>query len=142
MDGSHSLLIRTAVWRSDAARGPSTPSFDHLVGGEEQTGRNVKAERFGGLQIKNEFEFRGLHDWKVDRFHPAEDFAGIDADLTKAVGNICAVAHQSAGLDKIATRVSCGDPVARGQDGELHAPTGKEPVPRDKQCFVARARNA
>src|SRR5262249_10311770 len=23
----------TAVWHSDAARGPSTPSFDHLVGG-------------------------------------------------------------------------------------------------------------
>jgi hypothetical protein len=24
--------FQTAVWHSDAARGPSTPSFDHLVG--------------------------------------------------------------------------------------------------------------
>src|SRR5437879_347298 len=32
MDGSPLLLIRLpAVWPSDAARGPSTPSFDHLV---------------------------------------------------------------------------------------------------------------
>src|SRR5215475_13887342 len=25
---------QTAVWHSDAARGPSTPSFDHLVGAQ------------------------------------------------------------------------------------------------------------
>src|SRR5262249_57864639 len=27
---------QTAVWHSDAARGPSTPSFNHLVGSHEQ----------------------------------------------------------------------------------------------------------
>ena len=31
---------QTAVWHSDAARGPSTPSFDHLVGAGEQRGRH------------------------------------------------------------------------------------------------------
>src|SRR6516162_3292977 len=36
----------TAVWHSDAARGPSTPSFDHLVGAREQAGRQFEASTF------------------------------------------------------------------------------------------------
>src|SRR6516225_6941897 len=33
---------QTAVWHSDAARGPSTPSFNHLVGEREQRWRQVE----------------------------------------------------------------------------------------------------
>src|SRR6516225_2277612 len=39
----------TAVWHSDAARGPSTPSFDHLVGAGKNGRRNVEAKSLGGL---------------------------------------------------------------------------------------------
>src|SRR5262249_815270 len=39
----------TAVWHSDAARGPSTPSFDHLVGASEQRRRYCQAKGVGSL---------------------------------------------------------------------------------------------
>jgi len=41
----------TPVWHVDAARGPSTPSFDHLVGAGEQRGRDGEANRLGGRRI-------------------------------------------------------------------------------------------
>src|SRR5215472_13662537 len=42
---------QTAVWHSDAARGPSTPSFNHLVGEREQRRGYVETERPRGLEI-------------------------------------------------------------------------------------------
>src|SRR5262249_56137774 len=40
---------QTAVWHSDAARGPSTPSFDHLVGGDQQLVWNRDAPPAAGV---------------------------------------------------------------------------------------------
>jgi hypothetical protein len=47
---SRSLLIRdqTAVWHLDAARGPSTPSFDDFVGTQEEGFGDAEADRLGG----------------------------------------------------------------------------------------------
>src|SRR3954454_17477878 len=47
MDGSlfAGCFEQPALWHLDAARGPSTPSFDHLVGGGEQLRMEFKAER-------------------------------------------------------------------------------------------------
>jgi hypothetical protein len=42
---------QTAVWHSDAARGPSTPSFNHLVGAREQRRREVKPKCLRGLLL-------------------------------------------------------------------------------------------
>src|SRR5262249_57859306 len=50
---------QTAVWHSDAARGPSTPSFDHLVGEREQRGRHVDGKRLGGLSLDLRFSPTG-----------------------------------------------------------------------------------
>src|SRR5262245_18787717 len=43
---------QTAVWHSDAARGPSTPSFDHLVGALEPVDRAEEvslSERYAAM---------------------------------------------------------------------------------------------
>src|SRR5262245_22913893 len=132
---------QTAVWHSDAARGPSTPSFDHLVGGEEQTGRHSEAERFGSLQIDNELELRRLRNRQVSRLRSAEDLTGIDAGLTKTISDIGAVAHQSADLGIGAAGISRGDSVSRRQRGELHPAAVKEPIWGNKQRFRTLARN-
>ena len=40
-------------------------SLDHLVGAGGQAGRHFQAERFGGFQVDQEFEFGGLIDRQV-----------------------------------------------------------------------------
>src|SRR4051794_13706823 len=50
-----------ALWHLDAARGPSTPSFDHLVGELLEMRRPLKPERLGGLEIEHQFELGRLH---------------------------------------------------------------------------------
>ena len=69
----------TAVWHSDAARGPSTPSFDDLIGGDLQRERNSQAERLGGLQIDHQLESRRLLHRKVGGLFAFENPAGVNA---------------------------------------------------------------
>jgi hypothetical protein len=38
------------------------PLFDHLVGGQQQTGRHFEAERSGGLQVDDKLELGRLRD--------------------------------------------------------------------------------
>src|SRR6266576_2293978 len=45
---------KTPAWHVDAARGPSTPSFDHLVGAREHGRCNIEANRLGGFEIDHE----------------------------------------------------------------------------------------
>ena len=74
---------QTAVWHSDAARGPSTPSFDHLVREREQRWWNVDAKCLSCLQVDDEFELTCLHDRQVGGLGTLEDLTGVGADLTK-----------------------------------------------------------
>src|SRR5262249_24447165 len=63
----------TAVWHSDAARRPSTPSFDHLVRECEQLVRNIEAERLCSLEIDSQFELRWLLNGKIGRLGSLQD---------------------------------------------------------------------
>src|SRR5262249_52613826 len=70
---------QTAVWHSDAARGPSTPSFDHLVGAAHQWERHGDAERLRGLHVDDQLEFCDLLDRQVGRLLTFENPPGVDA---------------------------------------------------------------
>src|SRR6266480_143603 len=72
------------VWHLDAARGPSTPSFDHLIGGSEQRRRDVEAQRFGGLAVDYKLEFRRLLYRKFVRFCAAQDLIDISCRALRA----------------------------------------------------------
>src|SRR6516164_1625712 len=53
---------QTAVWHSDAARGPSTPSFNHLVGKQKERFRDREPKCLRGLEVDGQLEFdRLLH---------------------------------------------------------------------------------
>src|SRR5215813_9659296 len=83
MDGSHSLLIRTAVWHSDAARGPSTPSFDHLISAEHEAGGYLVPDRLGGLEVNHKLERGGLLDRQIGRFRAVEYLGDHSGALTE-----------------------------------------------------------
>src|SRR5262249_54909435 len=87
---------QTAVWHSDAARGPSTPSFNHLVGKQLDRVGHLDAERPGRLQVDDEFEFGGLQDRQVGGLRTVENLTGVGADLMIHVPSIGPIAHQQA----------------------------------------------
>src|SRR6516162_630014 len=62
---------------------PPFTSFDHLVHGGEKLRRHFEAECSGRLHVDDELEFGRLHHRQVDWLRTFEDFAGIDAHLTK-----------------------------------------------------------
>jgi len=51
--------------------------FDHLVSARKQRRRHFEAQRLGGLEIHDEFEFRGLFDRELGRFRTLENFVDV-----------------------------------------------------------------
>src|SRR5262249_38507687 len=93
--------------KHDAARGPSTPSLDYLVGAGEYRGRNFKSKRLGGFEVDHQFVLgRGLHR-QVGRLFALEnaiDVAGgepIRFGLIDPVGEQPALSNVAAeGVDR------------------------------------------
>src|SRR6516225_10506557 len=103
---------QTAVWHSDAARGPSTPSFDYLVGDGEERGRNRQAECPRGLEIDNEREPRWLLDWKFGGGGSFQNTIDIGRRLAVLRNTIDPVRHQAAIPGKNGKFINCRQSVA------------------------------
>jgi hypothetical protein len=77
--------IRTpAIAYLRTSNGPALlqrPLFDHLVGAQQQGCGHVEAERFGGLEIDDQLDFRDLLHRQVGRLLALEDAARMDAGL-------------------------------------------------------------
>ena len=69
--------------------------FDHLVGERKQRRRHFEAERLSGLEVNDELEFGGLHDWKVARLLALEDATDIHTGL--AIGIAFGLTRNSSG---------------------------------------------
>src|SRR6516162_7374104 len=98
----------TAVWHSDAARGPSTPSFNYLIGAGEQAIGHCEAERSRGLEVDNKHEFRGLLDWKVSRVCAGKDSGDVSRSAAIEVAGIGTIGHQATLIDVFAPFVHHG----------------------------------
>src|SRR5215813_5444109 len=113
MDGSHSLLIRTAVWHSDAARGPSTPSFDHLVGAGGQRQWDSDAKRLGGLEVNDQLDLHHLLNRQVSRRGTFENPPSIGANQPIGFSKVGCIAHQAARSSEPAIRINRRNGMAR-----------------------------
>src|SRR5262245_25698769 len=87
---------QTAVWHSDAARGPSTPSFNHPVGGHLHDRRHRQAERLGGLEIDHEFESCSLIDRQLSGLLALENPSYVASSSAIAISHIRSIAYQTA----------------------------------------------
>src|SRR5262245_27149625 len=110
-----------AFWHPDAVRGPSTPSFDDLVGAGEELGWDFESERLRGFEVDYQLELSRLYDRHVDRPLTVENAAGVGAGLAILVGKARSVAHKSADLSKFALIVYCRYRISCRERCELYA---------------------
>ena len=85
------------------------------------------------MKVDDKLEFGRLQHRQIGGLCAFEDFAGIDANLTKRVGEVGSVAHQPAGCHIITQRISCWNAVARRQGGKLHGAAGEECIAGDEE---------
>ena len=87
--------------------------FDDFIGRSRESHRYVDAQRSGGLEVEDKFEFDRLHHWQLTRLLTLEDASDVDAGLTISIDDTSSITCQTASLDKLATVVHDRQLVAR-----------------------------
>src|SRR5215813_7510359 len=94
-------------------------SFDYLIRSQQQRRSDGEAERFGGLEIDDELERRGLLDWKITGLRTLEDAIDIGRGATKHCGHARAIAHQTTGFRQLAPCGNHRQPYLCAEDYDL-----------------------
>src|SRR6516165_1346222 len=119
---------QTAVWHSDAARGPSTPSFDYLVGAGEQGRRNFEAESLCSLKVDDQLEFRWLLDWQIGWPGAFENLVHKSSGASVGVEERRPVAHEAPCLGILVMPVNGWQPMLCGEVREPRAVKSSEGI--------------
>src|SRR5262245_61188532 len=108
-----------AFWHLDAVRGPSTPSFDHLVGAAEQRQRHVDGQRRCGLEADDELYLGCLLNRQVSNLLALEDAGCVKSGQSKHFGKLRAIAQKTAGGGELAILIDRRHGLAERQRGKL-----------------------
>src|SRR6516225_11730137 len=76
-------------------------SLNNLIGSSQQRFRDGDAERLGGLEVDDEFDFRDLLHGEVGRLVAFQNAPSIDANLVPRMAEAAAIAHQTASQDEL-----------------------------------------
>jgi hypothetical protein len=97
--------------------------LDHLIGRRQQCFRDGEAERLGGLEVDDEFEFGRLLHREIGWFVAFENAPSIGANLVVRIAEAAAIAHQATGEGVLTEWEDRGQSMACRQSRELfHAP--------------------
>src|SRR5260370_16341706 len=69
--------------------------FDHVIRATKQGARKGETERFGGLDVDGQLDFRGLLDRKVSRLLTLENAASINAGEVLRFFGVRSIAHEA-----------------------------------------------
>src|SRR5215831_2531858 len=125
---------QTAVWHSDAARGPSTPSFDHLVGAGEQRWRNIEADCLGRDQIDDKIIIGRLLDRQIARLGAVQDLVHVLGGTAEKRVEIRPIRHERAGLSMLAGIDDSREPRTRRKCEYACTIGGNEPIDHHVKC--------
>src|SRR6516164_9657148 len=81
-------------------------SFDHLVGAQQERFRDREAERFGGLQINDQFIIGGILHRQLGWLRTSEDAINVDGCLAVLLSGVVSIGCQSALSNEIAEIVN------------------------------------
>jgi hypothetical protein len=102
------------------ARGPSTPSFDHLVGAGEHGCRNLEAQRLRGLEVDDQLVLGWCLHGQVGGLLALEDAVNVRGRAAVLVDQIRPIRDQSTDGDERALVVNRGQLVpGRKPDNQI-----------------------
>src|SRR5215468_1956102 len=118
----------------------STASLlDHLVGGSEQLVWHSEAERLRSHDTDDQFILGRHLDRQIAWLCAPENGRHVmRIGAAIGIGVACAVAHQTAGHDKLASDPDRRHAMTRGERRQLPAPGVEQQAATDKQCAGAR----
>src|SRR5262249_6767344 len=108
-------------------------SLDHLVGEREQLVGHCESEPFGGLQVDDEVELRGLHNWQIARLFALQYSTGIASRQAVCIRDATAVGHEPTGKGKLPPFIDCWYCMARRKGNQLLASTIEKRITCDQE---------
>src|SRR5262249_49875329 len=109
-------------------------SLDHLVGERW----DLEAERFGGLEIDDQLEFRGLCDRQVGGLFTFENATRVKSDLSVFLYQARSVTDEPARHYELANRVHDRNRVACRECNKLLNPVREKKISTDEQSLRSR----
>ena len=85
--------------------------FDYLIGPQQQCLRDCESERFGGLEVDHQLEFRGLLNGEIGGLGALEDLVHVDRSTPLHLECIYSIGHESTWLNKYPELIDCGNPM-------------------------------
>ena len=98
-----------------------------------------KSKCLGGFEVDDKFEFGRLHDRQIAYLVAFENPRHVKARLPVALGEVRAIAHQSAGLGECALLIYRRDGVARSERNNTISSAVEERVGPDKHGTRSRS---
>src|SRR6187402_1610640 len=88
-----------AFWHLDAARGPSTPSLNHLVSELLEMQRHLNTELFRGFEVDHHLDFCQKFNRQITRFRSLQNLVDESSSALRSFCLVNAIAHEATGLD-------------------------------------------